>query len=203
MTDQKEKTLDAMLDLETLGTRPGCVVLSAAALLFDADTGETQDYVHTHFNIHEQILKFGLHVQQDTQAWWLQQSNEAQTRAIEPGSHSKVWGPQLLKHGLTDLASVLGQANSRVWAQGASFDFPILSHLYRIAGIDAPWQFWAERDTRTLYEAASMFGFDRKVMDASREGVHHDALSDCEHQVLCVTAAKRTLRGESDVAKAT
>ena len=198
MTNQKEKTFDAMIDLETLGTRPGCVVLSAAALLFDADTGETQDYVHTHFNIHEQILKFGLQVQQGTQAWWLQQSDEAQTSAITSGSN-----PQLLKHGLTDLASVLKRANSRVWAQGASFDFPILSHLYRIAGVDAPWMFWAERDTRTLYEAASVVGFARKAIDASREGVHHDALSDCEHQVLCVTAAKRTLRGESDVAKAT
>ena len=198
MTDQKEKTLDAMIDLETLGTRPGCVVLSAAALLFDADTGDTQDYVHTHFNIHEQILKFGLQVQQDTQRWWLQQSDEAQTSAITSGSR-----PQLLKHGLTDLASVLKQANGRVWAQGASFDFPILSHLYRIAGVDAPWRFWAERDTRTLYEAASMVGFDRKAMDALREGVHHDALSDCEHQAWCVAVAKSTLRGESDVAKST
>jgi hypothetical protein len=168
-----------MLDLETLGTRPGSVILSIGAVFFDLDgkTGET-----FYRNIDPQTcLDVGLTVDPQTKAWWMRQSDAARDALkIDRKSLAEV---------ARDFASFFRAGGEFVWAQGATFDPPLWEAAGLAVGRSAPWRFWNARDTRTVYDIC---GFDYKSMP--REGVFHNALDDCLTQVKAVAAALSKFR---------
>jgi DNA polymerase III epsilon subunit-like protein len=67
---------DVMVDLETLGTVAGCVVLSIGAVGFDMD-GLDETGFHLTVN-RESCEEAMLFVDPDTEAWWGRQSPVAQ-----------------------------------------------------------------------------------------------------------------------------
>lgn len=158
-----------MLDLETLGTRPGCVVLTLGAVKFnpyDIDS-EPGPGLYLRIDADEQIAQ-GREVQEDTLQWWMSQSQDVREEAI--GENDRVSVETMYK----ELNRFLVGANS-IWAQGPVFDIAILENLYRQYGWPTPWQYWQIKDSRTLF---SVHG-DPRVK--GREG-HHNALADCVYQ---------------------
>jgi hypothetical protein len=79
-----------------------------------------------------------------------------------------------------------------VWANGASFDFPVYSSLADRAGRKKPWHYRIERDTRTLFWLA---GGKPDIFD--EQLTKHEALSDCIYQVKQVQAAVLNLRARN------
>jgi len=164
---------DIMIDIETLGTTPDSVILSIAAVYFDRYTGETgfQPFYYQQINPKQKNRS----ICSDTLAWWSKQSAGL--------LRSSISGQVLLWRALSSLGEFVDD-DSRVWSQGTDFDFSILQHAFVQHSFPAPWKYNNKRDTRTVYD---VYNFDPKTI--KREGVHHDALHDCYHQIECVVAA--------------
>jgi len=63
------KYTDLMLDLETVGTTPGCAIIQIAAVPFNIETGEISDNVfNMSINLEEQLAN-GYTSNQDTLDW--------------------------------------------------------------------------------------------------------------------------------------
>jgi len=157
--------LHVMLDLETLGTTPGCPVLSIGAVAFDPVAREIHDRFYRVCGLKEQFAA-GLVPNAETLAWWAQQPNIAatfaelaQTSAALAFSHFRGWFPE----------------DALVWGNGADFDMPILAEAMRRLGYSAPWKPFSGRCFRTL---KNLYPAVPKVKPAEA----HNALSDAEAQ---------------------
>jgi len=164
--------MDIMLDLETLGTRPGCVILTLGAVKFDPYTlSDPGPGIYFRVDVDEQTA-LGREVQEDTLNWWLQQVEDVREEAL--GEHDRVSLDTMYR----DLNRFLVGANN-IWAQGPLFDFAILEHLYRQMGWPTPWHYWQIRDSRTL------FGVHGDPRVKGKAGLHN-ALEDCVSQATAV-----------------
>jgi len=160
--------MDVMLDLETLGTRPECVILTLGAVKFDPySMKEPGPGLYLRIDADEQIAQ-GREVQEDTMRWWMSQDEEVREEAI--GLEGRV----SVEHMYQELNRFLVGVNN-IWAQGPVFDIAILENIYRQYGWPTPWQFWQIRDSRTL------FGVHGDPRVKGRAG-HHNALADCVYQ---------------------
>lgn len=171
---------DVMIDLETMGNRPGCAIRSIGACAFDPVSGAT--WRHFKVNIEpDSCARLELHEDPDTRAWWANQSAEAQAAfEVDPVSIESAFY-QLIK-------AFPWLKSTRVWCHGANFDDPILKVAFHRAVGDhcVPWSFYNVRCTRTLYALAGIKP-DRSV------GVHHDALDDAIAQAKAVAQALKIL----------
>jgi hypothetical protein len=177
--------MDIMLDLETLGVSPGCVVLSIGAVPFNADTGDVHSTgFYADLNITSQLDQ-GLRIDEKTLLWWLEQQDTPrlhQAKAVR--QH-----PGVVLDNFRDWYKAMKGAT--IWGNGMDFDQPILAALFRAYGIETPWKYNAGRDVRTLFALVNA-----KLGDfGSVNPVAHDALSDALFQarevVKCVQAMKR------------
>lgn len=160
--------MDVMLDLETLGTRPDCVILTLGAVKFNPYTKEDPGPgLYLRINADEQIAR-GREVQEDTLAWWMKQDEEVREEAL--GEEGRVSVEDMYKQLNKFLVGV-----NNIWAQGPVFDIAILENLYRQYGWPTPWQYWQISDSRTLFK---VHGDPRKAGRAAA----HNALADCVYQ---------------------
>ena len=165
-----------MLDLETLGTKPGSVILSIGAVLFDPKTGELGETFYSVISIKDS-LSHNLHVEPSTQAWWDKQSDEAKTVLTEAQAPEATPLAVVLnnfKHWVQD--HTIEKQNRLIWGNGASFDVPLLEAAYEAVGLTPPWNYWGSMCFRT------MKNLYRDVVPPPREGTHHNALDDAKHQ---------------------
>lgn len=171
-----------MIDLETLGTRPECVLLTLGAVKFDEyELGSFGDSLYFRVDVDEQIT-IGREVQEDTLAWWMKQPDDVRDEAL--GEHDRI-----------NLASMYKQLNKfvagvdNIWCQGPVFDIVILENLYRQMGWPVPWQFWQIRDSRTL------FGTHGDPRVKGKVGLHN-ALEDSISQARGVQQVYHALKLE-------
>ena len=157
-----------MLDLESLGTRPDCAILTLGAVKFDPFTQDKfGDGLYLRIDVDEQ-LAHGRQVQEDTLTWWMQQAEDVREEALGEGNR-------------VSLESMYRQLNrfcvgaTNIWCQGPAFDIVILENIYRQMGWPTPWQFWQIRDSRTL------FGVHGDPREKGKAGLHN-ALEDCISQ---------------------
>lgn len=174
-------TRHVMLDLETLGTRPGCVIRSVGACSFELETSVVGAGFYRNVT-RESCEALGLHVDPKTEAWWAQQSDEARSH-LEPDQRD-------IEDVVRELHNAFrGTGADCIWCHGATFDVPIWEAAAHLLCLQVPWKFFNVRDTRTLFDLA---GFDTRTV--GREGTHHNALDDAIFQTRCVQAAYRKLR---------
>ena len=162
-----------MIDAETLGTAADAVILSVGAVLFDLETQKvSEDGFYASISI-ESNLDAGRRVNEDTLLWWLKQPAAAQQVFHE----EKI----SLEAALTDLSDWLGHDKRMVWAKGPSFDVAMLEHAYKSFKMETPWKFWNARCVRTYMGLPGAKG-----IEASVDGVKHNALSDAYQQAQTV-----------------
>ena len=131
---------NVVIDLETLGRSPGCVVLSLGAVAFDAKGFGPEFYSVIAL---ASCLQLGLHIDKATQAWWDKQSPAARKVLSDA---NEIGAPQvhdLIKNFNTWLLQFT-HGGVKVWGNGANFDNPILTAVYHAAGFEPPWPFWYE-----------------------------------------------------------
>lgn len=172
---------NCMLDLETLGTRPGSVVLSIGAVFFDPLMNEPGPAFYQVIDVASSCVA-GLRGEHDVIAWWEKQSGEARV------AYDEAFGGQgePLKKTLEAFATWLvsqsrepdGAASVRVWGKGPAFDNAILTEAYLACGLAKPWKYSHDRCFRTLIE----LGRERDVKAPPFRGVKHHALDDAVHQ---------------------
>lgn len=171
---KKENT---MVDLETLGRRAGCSILSIGATYFDKDGTAEEFYVVVSKASCEAA---GLHTDPETLAWWAKQSPEAR-KVLE---ESETGGMDL-----ADALDLFGQfaKGTKVWGNGSDFDNAILYACYAAVEKDVPWKFWDSRCYRTLK------GLNTGVK-LVREGTYHNALSDAVSQAKHASEILRAMQ---------
>lgn len=176
---------DVMVDLETLGMVPGCVIISIGAVFFDS-TGLGDEF-YTVVNRMDAEAR-GLTVDAATVKWWTQQSDEAR-KVLHDSSRKKTSLPLMMALAQFDrfLSSRGDVTNVRVWGNGADFDNPILAVAYDRLGQRPPWKFWNNRCFRTLKNLAP------EEAKPPRQGTHHNALDDAKHQAEHAVRALRWL----------
>lgn len=176
--------MHVMLDLETLGTKPGCAVVSIGACVFNM--GGVQEKFYRPIDITKKIANGHLAMDPGTVVWWMGQSPEARAVFSDPERVSTYdaindfrswWVDMELKH-LSD--------SHYIWCHGATFDAPILEAVYNSIGHQAPFKFYNVRDTRTLYALAD-------VRPDRAKGTHHNALDDAMSQAEAAIKAYEVL----------
>lgn len=172
--------VDMMLDLETLGTRPGCVVLQVGAIAFRRKGGDVLASFERTIDVGSSLMA-GLDVDPETVAWWRMQGPEAQAAVFGVGDSLR-----LVAGAFRQFWGVAGcDAQSCLWARGADFDPPIWAAAMKAAdGMDPPWRYTRVRDMRTALDVAR---FDRDALAFS--GTKHTALADAGHDLDCLIAA--------------
>lgn len=179
-------TTHLMIDIETLGTRPGAIVLSAALVRFSDEASCTVNFSTT-----DQAL-LGLQEDASTRAWWGTQGAEAWRLATENPAGLGV----ALDYLRQWIAWAAPNGDALIWCHGASFDAPILEELYRRLAQEAPWKFWQVRDTRTLYDLASV------DLQGFAVPPPHVALNDALAQTRAANVALKVLARAHQVAAA-
>jgi len=159
-----------MLDLETLGTSPGSVILSLAAVCFNMETGETGTSFYKKIDI-ASAMDAGLKIESDTLKWWLQQESGAQMELLSNSS--------LLKDVLFEFNMFIDK-NCFVWGNSASFDCGLLAAAYKACGSSIPWNFRKERCLRTLVALNPEIKANHKW---NPDHTAHNALHDCYEQI--------------------
>lgn len=167
-----------MVDLETLGSTPGCAIISIGAVEFFPGTALTfgkKFYANVDL---QSCLDRGLKAEGDTFYWWMQQSEKARLSLLE----ARV--PIFMALGY--FADFL-DTDAILWSHGSSFDLAVLSVAFHKIGMPKPWQFRNERDTRTVLDLAKM------KMPKIEEA--HNALADAENQAHTICKALEKIKG--------
>lgn len=165
---------DVMVDLETLGTVPGCSVLSIGAVAFDADADAVSESTYGICILRSSCLDAGLFEDVATIDWWAKQDPDV-AQILDLAQDPEIAVP--LSDALTDFSFWLAGygPDVRIWGNGADFDNPILAAAYRAAGIDLPWESYSGRCYRTLKNL-------RRDVPFVRIGSHHNAVDDAVSQ---------------------
>lgn len=164
-----------MMDLETLGTMPGSVIVSLGAVEFMPAGSSFYALIDA-----TSCQQLGLRIEAGTVMWWLGQSDTARQALLEaPGE--PIMG--VLGAFADWLAAVRGGSDLRLWAKGPSFDASLLRSAYRAARMEAPWHYAEERCVRTVLELAGV------EIERAADGVRHHALDDARRQAAAVEVA--------------
>ena len=172
-----------MLDLETLGTTPGCVVLSIGAVEFDLN-GIKGEF-HAHIDV-DSSTTLGLKVDAHTVMWWLDQSKEAQNALLQADTFP-------IHDVLDAFNDTFEWKDLKIWANGASCDFPILEAVYKAASRTVPWKYYNQMDFRTMKNLVPKNSYELLRV---RPGTAHDALDDARSQALTLINIINWINGE-------
>lgn len=185
-----------MLDLETLGKRAGCAVLSIGACMFDLEG----DNVGPTFEVYispVESLKAGMTIDPETLAWWLAPEQADAARVVLPKAAASAVTPAQALRALFAWMESQGaapRAGLYAWSRGANFDLPIIGAMAAAVGIEVPWPFYNERCQRTMmawydWQVAKM----PKVAPAT---LKHSAAADADYQARALVAAHQAYYGK-------
>lgn len=188
------KEYSVMIDIETLGITPDTVVLTVGMVKFDPTSlDEPFDGVHIKINPKEQ-KETGRVINRETLEWWSKQDPEVRDAAFSPEGQSSV------KKALEQIQEYFKVLDSQdhnqgsiyirdVWGQGYGFDMTILNSLFRAFGMEAPWKFYQERDSRTWFD---LMPGDPRPKEGKLQ--LHNALSDAYYQAMGVQTVNKYIR---------
>jgi hypothetical protein len=190
---------DIMIDIETLGTAPGSVIVSIGAVAFSPTMEEKEWRRFSAEPIGVATCKaVGLTTDLATIEWWKQQTPEARAvvDAAEAGGAACVHIVEAL-HGFTGWLSSLPRAADtqldkafNVWGNGSDFDNVLLGVAYAKAAVAQPWWYGSGRCFRTMRKEFPT------VPAPEFTGVRHNALADAVFQarwLQAIWAAKGAL----------
>jgi len=177
---------EIMVDIETLGTDSNSVIVSISAVAFDIANGKVGETFEVGIDILEQALHGGM-VDNGTIAWWSTQSKEAKKTLTKISSQPVEQALSGFNKWLVDTVSV-DLKDVKLWGNGSGFDNVIIRNLYRRSNIDFVLPYWCDNDVRTLVTLANI-----DTRDYTFEGVKHNGIDDCKHQIRYCSDAYRAL----------
>ncbi len=174
-----------MIDLETLATSTDAAVLTIGAVKFDPFGKDIEEPDMDSFYVKVDIDscdELNLAVNDDTIAWWANQSKEAQAEAFEGTDRIHI------RDAFEQLYKFCWGAK-RVWSNGAAFDIPICETVYKRLNKAVPWSFWQVRDVRTA--------FDLGINPQRPPVLAHHALQDAWNQAVGIQNVYTILRSST------
>lgn len=186
MTSDQEtdRTRRVMLDIETVGLEIGAAIVEIGAVQF-APGGQIGETFHRSISL-TSSQEAGLNIDADTVEWWVGEQPEAASEVLVGGDD--------LRDALTAfVAWYEGVDPSEVWANSPSFDCEQLEHAGEAVGVSMPWEFYEERDVRTLDALPHS-------VDLEQNGTEHTALDDALYQARVAGAILAELGASKEVA---
>lgn len=177
------RPIDVMLDIETMGTRPGAAIASIGARSFGAGA-DIRPFAVT-VQLRGQHV-YGLHLDADTVLWWLAQDDAARAAIRSDRAATLPEALQCFSRWVEDLRGPAARP-IRLWCNGPDFDAALLGFAYHAVGQRTPWHYREVRCLRTLLDLA---GVDPRAFPPR---VKHDALEDARAQAAAAELALRTL----------
>lgn len=172
---------DLMLDTETLGVRPTSVITQIGACYFDRYTGEVGNKYCINIEIGSALMA-GLTIDQQTVDWWKQQPFKSWMYDL----YSINKAVDMFNDFVKDAPKTL------VWSH-ATFDFVLITNMYKVLNRKFPFHYRSARDIRTLVDLAQLRYEPKEIKT-------HNALEDCERQVKycveCFNKLRNKLRKE-------
>lgn len=166
----------AMLDLETLGTRPDAAVVAIGACIFDPYSDKKPEQTFDVAVTIESAMKHG-RIDASTLDWWFQQSKDAQDKTFNRFGHTL---PDALRQFNWWLLNQCAHKRERlvVWGNGAAFDNVVIRSAHEAAGMTPVWSFRKDMCYRAI---CAVFG---KNIPFERTGCHHNAVDDAISQAV-------------------
>jgi exodeoxyribonuclease VIII len=174
-----------MVDIETMGKKSNAPIVSIGAVLFDPATGVLGETFYKVVSL-ESAVSWGAEIDPSTVIWWLKQSPEARSAIANDDAIKLDDALLMFTHFVLDNVAG-GRKKAQVWGNCATFDNTILRSSFDLACLDCPWDYWNDRDIRTMVELGRATGFDPKTAILF-EGDRHNALADAQHQARYVSA---------------
>lgn len=182
-----------MIDLETLGRGPGCVVPQVAVVPFNLNGSPLEDGDEVRFTFNCKIhigdqLAQGYTVDLATLSWWMQQKKEVRVDVFSGG-----YTLQQFQGGFnTYIRDVVAKHKTyRIWASAPKLDFGCLHSLLAPPGGEYPILYSAERDLRTMRELVKSLYPAFKFPKGFNP---HDAVEDCKRQIIDAQACYTVLK---------
>lgn len=114
-----------MVDIETLGTEPGCAIIEIAAVRFGPDSlGEEFDRSVDLSS----MAQYDFNVDLQTLDWW----------GSQPVDSRPIWGGDDIKDVLSDFREFC-EPTTEVWGYSHSFDCTIIEAAMDEVGVPVPW----------------------------------------------------------------
>jgi len=163
-----------MVDIETMGTRPGSVILSIGAVEFDHTGILSEFYVKID---KEDAIRRGFTVDDTTLAWWNKQDQAVREEAFS--------GTTGILDGLTQFCEFAH--GCCLWGNGSDFDNVLILAGLELVEYPPSWFFYNHRCYRTVKSLWPKIKIDRT-------GSHHNALDDARSQALHLIQILNTIR---------
>lgn len=183
--DQPIDYVHIMVDLETMGKKHNAPIVAIGAVVFDPATGSIGESFYKVVCL-ESSVNWGAVIDPSTVIWWLKQSSEARSAIVNDDAIPLQDALLQFREFVSDNVAG-GSKKAQVWSNGASFDNSILRSSYDCIAEDYPWEYWNDRDVRTMVELGQAISFDPKTT-IPFEGSRHNALADAIHQAHYVSA---------------
>lgn len=187
----KSKFVHVMLDLETMGREPWCVVLGiGACAALEVNGGfiklEVREFSERIGRGKDKLKGIPLIEEPETLAWWenLRKTPEgAATYNLynRSGGTTTRHAIQKFSHWLNHVREASADfchtpVDLFIYGNSASVDLKILERVYKLAGVTLPWNYREEMCFRTI---ANLYPWLRTY----RETCTHNALSDAQDQM--------------------
>ena len=173
-----------MIDLEALSTLPNAMILSIGAVKFNPFDNNENDCpdgsvllpsFYSRIDLESMGSEFD--ISEPTMEWWAKQEEHIKDEAFNSKKRLR------LKEVLTGLYRFCNDSN-HYWANGSTFDYPILEHACRASGKGFRWMYWQVKDSRTVMKLSHA--------EQPEEWKHH-ALYDCFNQIVGLQRAVKEL----------
>jgi hypothetical protein len=167
-----------------MGLRPTAPIVAIGAATFDYRKMIIGERWYANVSLASSVA-LGSVIDPDTVMWWLRQSDDARKALTRPAMYAN--------EALAELSAwmdrnMVERKQRRVWCAGPDFDFVLLREHYIKAGLEVPWEFYNQRDYRTIREELGI-----NVEQDPRVG-HHNALDDALHQINHLFKIRKALR---------
>ena len=166
---------ECMLDLETLGTRPGSAVVSIGAVMFNREQSYVGPTFYQAISLENLIDVFGFAVSGSTIRFWLQQEDAARNELFKDTINVNAALMEFARF-VTDSHEGGVDKELQVWGNGAAFDNVLLREMYERMHLQPPWAFWNDRCYRTIKNERDKG--KNLAPNVASGNVHHKALDD-------------------------
>nr|HCI9847504.1 3'-5' exoribonuclease [Klebsiella pneumoniae] len=146
--DQPIDYVHVMVDLETMGKKHNAPIVAIGAVVFDPATGSIGESFYKVVCL-ESSVNWGAVIDPSTVIWWLKQSSEALSAIVNDDAIPLQDALLQFREFVSDNVAG-GSKKAQVWGNGASFDNSILRSSYDCIAEDYPWEYWNDRDVRTM-----------------------------------------------------
>lgn len=197
----RRPVVDAMLDIETFGLKPGCTVLSIGLALFDPLDPDSKMHLEEKNQLYlvpqyvDSYLK-KLHDNKVTMDWW--KSQPIYNDLVTSASQSRISLDEVCRRVATFIQE---NGVEEIWCKGKDFDVPILIEVFSRCKVEWPLHYrdstcsrdWCKRAFPGLETAGDRKDWPQRPRELQKFPAHH-ALGDALFQIHQVHEATRVLR---------